>query len=316
MQITSREREISNILRQEPLISQDELAVRLGITRSSVAVHISNLIKKGIIIGKGYVFNQQAVCTVVGSAAYLTLVQADEPVSIERVPDGLAVKGCQALQNFDLSVKVVTVLGTDSEGDELLAIMARSADVSGVDRQLANKSQQWVRINRKTMVETIGNITTKELLNRLALTRQPWLDCNFLWIEPGYLADVLPMIKENDIKAPFIVCCSNASFEGDNEVDILIIGEKNSPEPQPSSTSKTLVVTDGCHYVTAQQGQETIQINILPGQQFNVETELERFTAGFIYGLSRGSQLRQAIRMAIGNTSYQVNHQLKNRVEV
>ncbi len=43
MPVTSREREICDLLRREPLISQEELAMRLGITRSSVAVHISNL---------------------------------------------------------------------------------------------------------------------------------------------------------------------------------------------------------------------------------------------------------------------------------
>ena len=36
------------------MISQQELADRAGITRSSVAVHISNLMKKGCIAGKGY----------------------------------------------------------------------------------------------------------------------------------------------------------------------------------------------------------------------------------------------------------------------
>ena len=34
-----------------PLISQKELADKAGITRSSVAVHISNLMKKGYITG-------------------------------------------------------------------------------------------------------------------------------------------------------------------------------------------------------------------------------------------------------------------------
>ena len=53
--MTQRERQILNWIEENPLISQQELAEKAGITRSSVAVHISNLMKKGYITGKGYI---------------------------------------------------------------------------------------------------------------------------------------------------------------------------------------------------------------------------------------------------------------------
>ena len=53
--MTQRERQILNWIEADPMISQQELAERAGITRSSVAVHISNLMKKGCIAGKGYI---------------------------------------------------------------------------------------------------------------------------------------------------------------------------------------------------------------------------------------------------------------------
>ena len=46
--MTRREQEILAWIRDNPLISQQELAQRAGITRSSVAVHISNLMRKGL----------------------------------------------------------------------------------------------------------------------------------------------------------------------------------------------------------------------------------------------------------------------------
>ena len=46
--MTQRERQILNWIEENPLISQQELAEKAGITRSSVAVHISNLMKKGL----------------------------------------------------------------------------------------------------------------------------------------------------------------------------------------------------------------------------------------------------------------------------
>ena len=48
------------------MISQQELADKAGITRSSVAVHISNLMKKGYISGKGLYHPHRPYVTVVG----------------------------------------------------------------------------------------------------------------------------------------------------------------------------------------------------------------------------------------------------------
>ena len=53
--MTQRERQLLNWIEENPLISQQELADKAGITRSSVAVHISTLMKKGYITGKGYI---------------------------------------------------------------------------------------------------------------------------------------------------------------------------------------------------------------------------------------------------------------------
>ena len=64
--MTQREREILNWIAENPMISQQELADRAGITRSSVAVHISNLMKKGVIQGKGYIIRTAPYAVVVG----------------------------------------------------------------------------------------------------------------------------------------------------------------------------------------------------------------------------------------------------------
>ena len=46
MKITKRERELLRLIDSNPMISQDQLAQKLDITRSSVGVHISNMVKK------------------------------------------------------------------------------------------------------------------------------------------------------------------------------------------------------------------------------------------------------------------------------
>ena len=54
--MTRREQEILAGIREDPLISQQELARRAGITRSSVAVHISNLMRKGLILSLIHIY--------------------------------------------------------------------------------------------------------------------------------------------------------------------------------------------------------------------------------------------------------------------
>ena len=56
--MTQREQEILQLIEKDPMISQQEIADALGITRSSVAVHISNLIRKGYI---AYIINTSEI---------------------------------------------------------------------------------------------------------------------------------------------------------------------------------------------------------------------------------------------------------------
>ena len=67
--MTQRERQLLRWIEENPMISQQELAEKAGITRSSVAVHISNLMKKGHIAGKGYIVRSSPYAVVIGGAA-------------------------------------------------------------------------------------------------------------------------------------------------------------------------------------------------------------------------------------------------------
>ena len=56
-EMTQREHDIYKIIKEEPLISQNEIAARLGITRSAVSSYLATMQKKGIIKGRGYIVN-------------------------------------------------------------------------------------------------------------------------------------------------------------------------------------------------------------------------------------------------------------------
>ena len=66
--MTRREKQILALVQADPLLSQQELAKSLGISRSAVAGHIMHLTDKGIIKGRGYVFSDAPFVAVIGGA--------------------------------------------------------------------------------------------------------------------------------------------------------------------------------------------------------------------------------------------------------
>ena len=120
--MTQRERQLLEWIRENPLISQQELADKAGITRSSAAVHISNLMKKGYIAGRGYLLREAPYIVVVGgvnmdigAVSAAPLVARDSNPG--RVTTSLGGVGRNIAHNLCLlgeQVSMVTVLGQDS----------------------------------------------------------------------------------------------------------------------------------------------------------------------------------------------------------
>lgn len=127
--MTQRERQILQLIESDPMISQQELADRLGITRSSVAVHISNLIKKGCIAGKGYVLRSGSYAVVVGGVnmdiggrSFGAIVPADSNPG--RVSLSLGGVGRNIAHNLSLlgtDVRMLTAYGNDVHGQKIAA---------------------------------------------------------------------------------------------------------------------------------------------------------------------------------------------------
>src|SRR2546427_640999 len=77
MMLTQREREIIALLRRDPLAGPQAIADALGSTRAAVNVHLSNLGKKGAILGRGYIPREENAVVVVGADGDLVGAVAD-----------------------------------------------------------------------------------------------------------------------------------------------------------------------------------------------------------------------------------------------
>ena len=128
--MTQRERQILNWIEADPMISQQELANRAGITRSSVAVHISNLMKKGCIAGKGYIVTRSPYVTVVGGMnmdiggrPYKKLVAKDSnPGAVRMSPGGVGRNIAHNMSLLGLAVRLLTAFGDDVYAQKLAAV--------------------------------------------------------------------------------------------------------------------------------------------------------------------------------------------------
>lgn len=126
--MTNRERELLALLKANPMISQKEIAERLGIQRSSVAVHIMNLTQKGIIKGKGYILSEEAYVLVIGGAAmdisgypHKTLrLEDSNPGSMKTTMGGVGRNIGENLARLGVNVKMLTALGDDVYGHKIL----------------------------------------------------------------------------------------------------------------------------------------------------------------------------------------------------
>jgi pseudouridine kinase len=141
--LTARELEIIAIIKRNPLVSQQEIADELRITRSSVAVHITNLIRKGIIKGKGYVIEEKEYVSVVGGAnvdisgvPFKGLIGKDSnPGVVHTSLGGVGRNIAENLVRLGVNTKLFSIVGDDLAGERLLTESAMvGIDISHVRR--------------------------------------------------------------------------------------------------------------------------------------------------------------------------------------
>ncbi len=144
--MTERESQILELIKKNPLITQQELADSLCIERSSVAVHISNLTKKGIIKGRGYIMETTNYIVVIGGSNMDILGTPDSsliledsnPGTISLSPGGVGRNIAENLAYMEIDVKLLSAIGSDVYGNKLIS----HTNEAGVDTHYIMISEQ------------------------------------------------------------------------------------------------------------------------------------------------------------------------------
>ncbi|NEW07958.1 winged helix-turn-helix transcriptional regulator [Paenibacillus sp. SYP-B3998] len=123
-----REQQILALIRQNPFISQHEMANAIGISRSAIAGYIASLMKKGVLRGRAYVTADDNTVMCIGGANLdnkATSKQAirlasSNPVTVAESCGGVARNIAETLANLSCQTALLTVVGDDKAGQWVL----------------------------------------------------------------------------------------------------------------------------------------------------------------------------------------------------
>lgn len=186
--MTPREEQILHWIEADPLISQQELAQRAGITRSSVAVHISNLMKKGYIAGKGYIVRNDPYVTVVGAVnldiggwpGEALVPQDSNPGVVRTSLGGVGRNIAHNLALLGADSRLLTVFGDDDNGRKIIdQCRAVGIDVSPSPLIPGGRTSTYLFINdqRGDMALAVSDMDIyRHLSPQLIHSRQSLLD--------------------------------------------------------------------------------------------------------------------------------------------
>lgn len=156
--MTKREAQILEWIKENPMISQQEIANRANITRASVGVHISNLMKKGKIVGKQYILRDDKYVCVIGGANVDILgtpnscLSKDDssPGKVSKSLGGVARNIAENLSKLDVKVEFITVLASDNYSQEI-QLNCRENNISILNSQILpyGRTSTYVCINNE-----------------------------------------------------------------------------------------------------------------------------------------------------------------------
>jgi pseudouridine kinase len=126
--LTETERALVALLRSDPLLSTADMATRLGSTPAAIRVHLSNLGKKGVILGRGYVLRDEDAAVVIGGANVDIKATSTEPVEpatsnpgrMSSSMGGVGRNIAENLARLGTPTHLLAAVGADAFGERLL----------------------------------------------------------------------------------------------------------------------------------------------------------------------------------------------------
>lgn len=265
--MTEREKQILELIKNNPTISQQNIANQLGIKRSSVAVHILNLTRKGYIKGKGYIFDDEKYVVVIGGsnmdiAGFCTggIIKNDSnPGRVKLSFGGVGRNIAENLVKLGVNTKLISIVGNDFYGKKISEDCVRA----GIDISLLKMEPDLRTSVYLSIIENNGDMN-------VAIADMDIID----HLDESYLNKHTSIIKN----ASAVVVDTNLKKE---VLEKIAQNFGNHLFLDTVSTTKTKKVKE-CLHLFHTIKPNRLEAEILTGFQLDNEKSIEKAVAYFI----------------------------------
>ncbi|MCA1035623.1 winged helix-turn-helix transcriptional regulator [Bacillus infantis] len=136
--MNEKEQSILTLIKEDPFISQNEIAEKTGLSRSAAAGYISSLAKQGKILGRAYMLPNKKEVLCIGGANIDRKIQTigkiesgtSNPSASSQSCGGVARNIAENLGRLGCDASLMTAVGDDAEGSWLLGYTKDFVDIS------------------------------------------------------------------------------------------------------------------------------------------------------------------------------------------
>lgn len=326
--MTPREKEIIELLRENPKISQKEIADKLNITRSGVSAHINNLVKSGYILGRGYILREEEYVNVIGGAnmdivgkSFKKVLNKDSnPGTILFSSGGVGRNISEDMARLGVSVNFISVLGDDfsanSIKEELIKLKVNTGDILEVKGTtphylaiLNDENDMEVAISDMKILKFLDEKFLKSKKKRIESSKFNVLDTNLEESALKYLFEntngkflvdgvsTKKVVKIKDYLDSIYFLKVNeyeAKILNDSEEDIKKVG-RNLIKKGLNSLCITMGAK-GCYYFSKDLEiyREAKKVDVV-----NASGAGDAFMAGYCYGLYNNYTVEESLECAM-----------------
>ena len=341
--MTLREKEILQILKNNPMISQQEIADMLDISRASVAVHITNLMKKGQILGKGYILRKENYVTVIGGSNMdiqgfpnNPLVMYDSnPGKVDISMGGVGRNIAENLSRLNVNTKLISAIGNDLYGNTILS-ECKNLNIDVNDCLVSDEYSTSIYVsilnNSKDMQLAISHMDIIEKLDESFIhsKHKSIDDSKAIVIDTNLSNEAIDFITRTYSHLPiFVDTVSTAKclkikdildrFEGIKlnkyEAETLsgikienLDDAKRSCEYFINKGIKTVFITLGGEGVYCANSEKSLHIPGVKIDIINATGAGDAFMSGIIYGFMNNFSLEETTKFSVGASILALSH--------
>lgn len=175
MVLNVNEKKILDVIREDPFISQQDLAETIQLSRSAVANIISGLVRKGYLLGKAYVINEDRPIVCIGAANIDNryIVQDDlirntsNKIHAASSLGGVARNVAENLGRLGERVELISVVGNDDDWKRIKDHSKYFIDLSSVTVLDNQATGNFIEIigRQQEMLIGLADMTIYDCLN-------------------------------------------------------------------------------------------------------------------------------------------------------